>query len=168
MRRWCTVWALREILRNRECTGAAAFAAARQWAQTHAGDEVRGWTEDVAADRVPPAWPNAGFVKVAFTIALARLKQLTTCDAANEAAFQEMIHDVLLAGGDTDTNACIAGALVGALVGFNALPRAWRGAVLGHRSTRPASLHPSSLIDIAVTLVQRAPREWHDETREFN
>jgi ADP-ribosyl-[dinitrogen reductase] hydrolase len=154
--------ALREILRHRECSGAGAFAVAHQWAREHAGEEVRGWVDAVAAGDVPPAWPNAGFVKVALSISLSRLKQLSTAEAATEAAFTEMIHDVLLAGGDTDTNACIAGALVGALVGFNALPRNWRGAVLGHRSTRPASLHPLTLIDTAMTLVERAPTSWSE------
>jgi ADP-ribosylglycohydrolase len=62
---------------------------------------------------------------------------------------------VLLAGGDTDTNACIAGALVGALVGFNRIPVNSRARVLGHQSGRPAFLHASTLLDSVPRILQR-------------
>ncbi|KAM4054492.1 ADP-ribosylglycohydrolase [Hirsutella rhossiliensis] len=40
--------------------------------------------------------------------------------------FEPLIVDLIMRGGDADTNACFAGALVGALVGFKALPSHWR------------------------------------------
>lgn len=37
--------------------------------------------------------------------------------------YVEAIKSILLAGGDTDTNACIAGGLIGASEGFKNLPK---------------------------------------------
>ncbi|KAF4976987.1 hypothetical protein FZEAL_6425 [Fusarium zealandicum] len=42
------------------------------------------------------------------------------------AIFEKLITDLIMEGGDADTNACFAGALLGALVGFRALPPHWR------------------------------------------
>ncbi|TQV98819.1 hypothetical protein V2A60_007484 [Cordyceps javanica] len=40
--------------------------------------------------------------------------------------FECLITDLIMLGGDADTNACFAGALVGAYLGFKALPPHWR------------------------------------------
>ena len=45
--------------------------------------------------------------------------------AARTATFEPLITELVLQGGDADTNACFAGALLGAYVGYTALP-AWR------------------------------------------
>ncbi|KAH7235204.1 hypothetical protein NW759_006843 [Fusarium solani] len=42
------------------------------------------------------------------------------------AIFEKLITDLIMEGGDADTNACFAGALLGALLGFKALPPHWR------------------------------------------
>lgn len=42
------------------------------------------------------------------------------------AVFEPLITDLIMLGGDADTNACFAGALVGAYMGFKALPPHWR------------------------------------------
>ena len=41
--------------------------------------------------------------------------------------FEEGLRGVVALGGDTDTNAAVAGALLGAAVGFGGLPRDWLG-----------------------------------------
>ena len=41
--------------------------------------------------------------------------------------FERIIADLIMQGGDADTNACCAGALVGAWVGHANLPAHWRG-----------------------------------------
>jgi hypothetical protein len=46
------------------------------------------------------------------------------------AAPEEALIDTVRQGGDTDTNAAIAGALLGAVHGVEALPLRWRTAVL--------------------------------------
>ena len=47
----------------------------------------------------------------------------------NSDSFEESIYNVLSYGGDTDTNAAIAGALLGAWLGPDAIPRPWLAAV---------------------------------------
>lgn len=40
--------------------------------------------------------------------------------------FERLITDLIMEGGDADTNACFAGALLGAFLGYKALPPHWR------------------------------------------
>ncbi len=62
------------------------------------------------------------------------------------------------AGGDTDTNAAIAGALLGSVHGREAIPMRWRRLVLTCRSAfgrrvRPQSLWPDDLLEVTERLV---------------
>ena len=88
-----------------------AFGAQRFLQGT--GSEVAGWLEEAINGDLPPAWPLAGFVRIAFTYAFFHLNQGSSYRAA--------ISDTLLRGGDTDTNACIVGGLIGAYRGINKL-----------------------------------------------
>ena len=64
-------------------------------------------------------------------------------------------------GGDTDTNAAICGALLGALQGREAIPLQWRNAVLtcrpvrgsGIHHPRPADCWPDDALDLAEALL---------------
>ena len=84
--------------------------------------EVSEWLEDALHGRLPAAFPQAGFVRYAFTYAFYYLAQ--------ESKFDESIYRTLLEGGDTDTNACIVGGLVGAYGGLGSLPQYALGKVL--------------------------------------
>lgn len=65
------------------------------------------------------------------------------------------------AGGDTDTNAAICGALLGAVQGRDAIPLQWRNAVLtcrpvaaaGVHHPRPAGYWPDDALDLAEALL---------------
>ena len=46
--------------------------------------------------------------------------------------FRMLVQELVMAGGDADTNACVAGALLGCWVGYAALPREWRDGIM-HR-----------------------------------
>ena len=48
-------------------------------------------------------------------------------------SFEEGVVDTVMQGGDTDTNAAIAGALLGAIHGEEAMPAQWREAILNCR-----------------------------------
>ena len=50
--------------------------------------------------------------------------------ALHTTSFEDGVVATVMRGGDTDTNAAIAGALLGALYGAPAMPRQWREAVL--------------------------------------
>jgi len=55
-------------------------------------------------------------VKIAFTLAFRELVHPT-----GDGSWKDAIEATLLKGGDTDTNACIVGGLVGASVGMSKL-----------------------------------------------
>lgn len=70
--------------------------------------------------------------------------------------------DTVMRGGDTDTNAAICGALLGAVHGRNALPKQWIDTLLGCRPEagrpgvrhpRPEILWPADALQLAARLV---------------
>ena len=91
-----------------------AFHATRTWANAYANTEVRGWLVDAENNLNYPYHPQAGFVRIAFTHAFRLLIQ--------GADYMTAMREVLSGGGDTDTNACIVGGLIGAADGSNAIP----------------------------------------------
>ena len=71
--------------------------------------EVGSWLYDAVDNADIPYFPQAGFIKIAFTHAFRHL--LLGSD------YESAIAATLRGGGDTDTNACIVGGLIGAVVG---------------------------------------------------
>jgi ADP-ribosylglycohydrolase/fructose-1,6-bisphosphatase/inositol monophosphatase family enzyme len=75
--------------------------------------------------------------------------------------FEDGVVATVMAGGDTDTNAAIAGALLGAVKGREAIPAAWRRAVLscrplkeaGARRPRPREFWPVDALLLAEALL---------------
>ncbi|MFW5643837.1 MAG: inositol monophosphatase family protein, partial [Alkalispirochaeta sp.] len=104
--------------------------------------EVRDWTEAAASAPPEEYLRQQGWVRIAWQNALYQLR--TAADPF------EGIVDTVRRGGDTDTNAAIAGALLGAVYGASAFPPRWRGIVssaralevAGARRPRPAVLWP--------------------------
>ncbi len=117
-------------------TSAEAFADARAVVRDA---EVVGWLDDAEAGRLPPCTPLDGFVRIAFTHAFGHLLRGSTWEMA--------VREVLAGGGDTDTNACIVGGLVGACQGEEGIPLDARRAVTEVDVTagrpRPGWLVPS-------------------------
>jgi ADP-ribosyl-[dinitrogen reductase] hydrolase len=76
-------------------------------------------------------------------------------------SFEEGIVDTVMQGNDTDTNAAIAGALLGAAHGRDAVPQQWRDLVLScrpHRAAgaanpRPWCFWPVDLLNLAELLL---------------
>jgi ADP-ribosylglycohydrolase len=75
--------------------------------------------------------------------------------------FEESLIATVSAGGDTDTNAAICGALLGAALGRGAIPPRWVLPVLACRSTldagaprpRPAAYWPDDILELAEALL---------------
>jgi hypothetical protein len=97
-----------------------------------------------------------GWVRIALRNAFYRLR--------HAASLEEGIVETVMCGGDTDTNAAIAGALLGAVYGESAIPRQWREAVLncrpaagvaGVRRPRPREFWPVDALELAEQLVRR-------------
>jgi ADP-ribosyl-[dinitrogen reductase] hydrolase len=129
----------------------AAHAAALAWArEARADPDVIGTLE---AAGVPPAdfQRQSGWVRTALQNAFHR--------ALRAPSLEEGVVDTVMAGGDTDTNAAIAGALLGAVHGRGAIPAAWRSAILTARALpatprpRPQCLWPVDAEDLAERLL---------------
>lgn len=77
-----------------------------------------------------------GWVRIALHNALWQLLHAPT--------LEEGVVDTVRRGGDTDTNAAICGALLGAVYGLEAIPAQWRQAILACRpqTGRPGVHHP--------------------------
>lgn len=124
-----------------------AMAAAQQWASGNANAEVQGWLADAVQNRPVAYTPQIGFVRIGFTHAFRHLSLGSD--------FVVALTETLAGGGDTDTNACIVGGLLGAAYGADAIPLPLRQAVLtcdtAKGRPRPAFLHPQQI----PTLVEK-------------
>jgi len=88
---------------------------------------------------------HQGFVRVAFRLAFWELLHAPTFEAA--------LVDAVNRGGDADTNGAITGALVGARLGEEAIPAAWRARVLDALMDGPPGplrdlYHPRRLLEL--------------------
>ena len=76
-----------------------------------------------------------------------------------ESSYETTIRETLCQGGDTDTNACIAGALVGAATGAESIPKPMKAAVLDcdtrQGRQRPEFLHGRRVPELTRALLQR-------------
>lgn len=112
--------------------------------------EVRQWLDEAERGELPGCHPMAGFVRIAFTHAFHHLVRQTP--------FEQALGAVLGGGGDTDTNACIVGGLVGARVGLAGIPEPMWRAVLAcdtaHGQPRPIWLQTRDALQIASALVR--------------
>ncbi|KAH6610007.1 adp-ribosylglycohydrolase [Trichoderma cornu-damae] len=59
-------------------------------------------------------------------VAMRRLAVAESNIPDRRAIFEPLITDLIMRGGDADTNACFAGALLGAYLGYKVLPPHWR------------------------------------------
>ena len=96
----------------------------------------------------------AGHVRVAFRLAFWHLLHATSYEAS--------LVDIVNRGGDSDTNGCIVGALLGARFGFTAIPERWVSMVSHAVSDRPSSpwwtdYHPRQLVSL-LGLAEGTPR----------
>lgn len=114
------VLAIRHLIRKPgDANG--AFAVATAYAQENSL-EVSEWMRIVSTRKPDPPYPLAGFVKHAFSHAFYHLR----CGSS----YEEAIALTLERGGDTDTNACIVGGLIGALHGVEKIPQAMLGKLM--------------------------------------
>jgi len=144
------------------CAGyAAAIAAGVAGASRHEMHEAalkntRGKAREAIerADLPREFHAKMGWVLIALENAFFHLKG---------SAFEEALVSTVAQGGDTDTNAAICGALLGAADGRNAIPSRWILPVLACRSTvdagaprpRPAAYWPDAILELAEALLQR-------------
>jgi len=95
---------------------AAVTSALQTVADLEGGEELEFLVEEVGRSR-PVDGPDQGFCLFAAATGLQAV--------AREEAFEAALVRVVGLGGDTDTNGAVAGALVGAASGRDALPASW-------------------------------------------
>jgi len=135
---------------NKDCIDStAAYVLALRHLILHAGDgegaievantylssnnrSVLGWLDQAMEGNIDSVTKQIGFVKHGFTLAFHFL--------AYEYSYKESITRTLLMSGDTDTNACIVGGLIGCKNGFMSIPLKSRTRVFGHLSNSNAFL----------------------------
>ena len=70
---------------------------------------------------------NQNWIKIPYVHSLNKLKEISqNCQLEEELSstlFKKTIRQMIQLGGDTDTNACILGGLLGSIVGFSELPK---------------------------------------------
>jgi len=142
----------------REGLGAeAAYAHALAWDAAHGKSVTVSTTLKAARDTTPEYERNQGHVLIAL--------QNAWYQVLHAPSFMAGVIATVAAGGDTDTNAAIAGALLGAIHGVEAVPVQWRDAVLtcrpsadipGIRHPRPATYWPADALDLALALLNAA------------
>jgi ADP-ribosylglycohydrolase len=131
-----------------------ALAESRRAGDPTAGDELLAILK--AARDAPPAdfLHQMGWVRIAFHNAVYQL--------LHAASLEEGVVDSVARGGDTDTNAAIAGALLGAVHGEAAIPAQWRDAILscrprqgdpGVHRPRPECFWPVDALELADKLL---------------
>jgi protein-tyrosine phosphatase len=124
-------------------TPADGYAAAR--------DAVRDCEEVATAladvKEQPQCHKSQGWVLVALRNAFHML--------VHEPTFEEALVRTVMAGGDTDTNGCIAGALLGAFHGFDGIPPRWVVKVLSCRTGRGDVYQATDAIILADELLER-------------
>lgn len=132
---------------------AAYQAAVTEASRAEASAAVRATVE--AARQAPPAdfETNMGWVRIALQNALYQL--------LHAKSVEDGIVWTIAQGGDTDTTGAIAGALLGAALGRDAIPPAWRRTLLscrtlpgsGTRHPMPSACWPVDALELAEALL---------------
>jgi len=142
---------------SREVMLAAALAHA---AKTHATNPARDAIERAAkGEAVRDFEVEQGWVRTALQNAFFQLM--------HAGDFESALVATASVGGDTDSNAAIAGALLGAAQGIEAIPPRWILPVLACRPLaeanaprpRPMPYWPDDVLEIAEALLQSRPRQ---------
>jgi len=115
----------------------AAYEAALTWARKEADPFVAEALARAASSAPTCDERTIGWVLIALQNAFYEL--------LHAASVEEGVIATVRRGGDTDTNAAIAGALLGAVHGRDAVPMQWRQMVLSCRALAPAAAHPRPL-----------------------
>lgn len=78
------------------------------------------------AEAIGYVYKALGAGVVVLRLAMRRLAEAEGGLLVKSKLFEELITDLVMQGGDADTNACFAGALLGAYLGYGSLPDHWK------------------------------------------
>lgn len=115
-----------------------AYAIAREICSQFT-TEVKEWFSDMEAGKLQPPHLNIGWVKIAFQQSFKYLKR-------EDLSYDQIMHELLIQGGDTDTNAAIVGMVIGARDGFSKLDPNQVDKVSNYRNSLGGHKRPGFLI----------------------
>jgi ADP-ribosyl-[dinitrogen reductase] hydrolase len=121
--------------------------------------EVKEWVAGYTSPQHIPGVPNIGFARIAFEHTFRQLLK-------ENVDFERAMREVIGLGGDTDTNAAIVGAMVGAYVGYCRLPEEWKAKVEGFNENSKGIRRPMDLLDqtkvkeMVIRLFLEAPESF--------
>jgi len=137
------------------CDRKKLYQHIRQWAVDMSFEPALLDTIDKAANEPPADYVHQqGWVMIAFQNALYQL--------LHAPSLEEGVVDTIMRGGDTDTNAAICGALLGAVCGREAIPAQWLDCLqncrpeAGHprvRHPRPECFWPVDVLELSKQLI---------------
>ena len=117
----------------------ALVGRAREWTVAGAGEELdeeelgrhatSGSLEALKLDEstsIGYVYKALGSGLLLLRLAMRRLGKCEGSLLVRSKVFEELITDLIMCGGDADTNACFAGALLGGYLGYGALPDNWK------------------------------------------
>jgi len=117
---------------------ARAVSSALSAVEDREGAEELEYLVGAAGVERPIDGPDQGFVLFTAGVALRSL--------AEARPFEAGLRAVVALGGDTDTNAAVSGALLGALHGLDGLPRAWLERLVDRREIEGEALELADVI----------------------
>ncbi|CAI2369180.1 unnamed protein product [Moneuplotes crassus] len=95
---------------------------------------IQGWVGESEKPTLDSLKENMGWIKHAFVCCMRYLRLAAQKQENNEQLdskfYEEAMVEILMGAGDTDTNACIAGGVIGAILGFDKLPEIPKDKVL--------------------------------------
>jgi ADP-ribosyl-[dinitrogen reductase] hydrolase len=137
------------------CEAGELYQNIKQWAAGLAADPALMDAIHGAAEAPPADYlVHQGWILIAFRNALWQL--------LHAPGFEAGVVDTVMRGGDTDTNAAICGALLGAVYGLDAVPVRWVDQVLncrpkagnpGVHRPRPECFWPTDALELAAQLI---------------
>ncbi len=137
------------------CDSQELYALVDAWARDMPADGELLATIEAAADAPPDDMGELqGWVLKAFQNALWQLRHAES--------LEQGVIDTVMRGGDTDTTAAIAGALMGAVYGRRAIPAQWEASLLNCRpqagkpgvyQPRPECFWPVDALELAAQLI---------------
>ena len=140
-------------------TGSGArdlFEQIKLWADEMEADDLLMEAVTAAAEAPPEDYVHhQGWVLIALGNAL--------CQLLHASNLEEAVVDTVMRGGDTDTNAAICGALLGAVYGREAVPEQWTKCLLNCRPAagqahvrhpRPECFWPVDVLEVAARLIR--------------
>ncbi|PCJ54344.1 MAG: hypothetical protein COA79_22035 [Planctomycetota bacterium] len=150
----CYVIAIASLIRSKGDVE-YAFQRVLGWSNKNVKSEVKTWLEMIESNELGPFFPQAGFIKIAFINAFIHLK--------NRSKYSLAIKETISHGGDTDTNACIAGGLIGSINGVNGIDEYYIKILLSCDTSagreRPVYYHPLDSYSLIEKLIRIAPKK---------